>query len=137
VRPAAATDRSLARLFVGLLIFQLVLGSLLRHLAAGLLVHIAFAAIVGVVGIALGVRAWGVHGDVPTLKRSGRAVMHLIAVQIALGIVAAVVVDGRLGRPDPPARDVIFTTLHQANGAMLLATAVGLLLWLQRSVTPA
>ncbi len=136
-RPSAATDRSLARLFVGVLIIQLVLGSILRHVGAGLFAHIAFAIIVAVCGLALGVRSWGLYPEARPLTRTGRAIIYLIAIQVGLGIFAAVIVDGRLGQPNPPTRDAIVTTLHQANGAILLATAVALLLWLERLVVPA
>lgn len=111
----------------GLLVVQLLLGSLQRHFARGLLVHISMATLVllvAAVGAARlaaekGLRAW------------------------AWGLVAVVVTQFLLGfgslwvRGYPPAAraqtpvDVLVATAHQAGGALLLAlvTALAVRTW--------
>jgi len=137
IRPAAATELGLTRVFVSLVIAQLVLGAILRHVAGGLLFHISLAMVVIVTGLAVGIRAW--HPPMPSaiLGRLGRTLLILLALQLLLGVSATVVtgIDRLPGAP-PPA-DVALTTAHQAVGALLLACAVSITLWMHRLQRPA
>ncbi len=140
------TDRALARLLAGLLVVQLVLGALQRHLNDGLLVHITFAVFVSLAALGVGLRTWGRYGGQGgqpghagsgLLSALGRWLLILIALQLLLGVGALVASGGRSALPAPAAADVIITTTHQAVGAVLLALSVALALWLQRLAAPA
>jgi heme A synthase len=72
-----------------------------------------------------GFRAWGLYGDLPVLKRSGLVLMLLVLVQLTLGVLALIFRSGPKGTPT--AEGAMLTTAHQANGALLLATAA--VLW--------
>jgi len=156
--PSASTDRTFGTVLVGLVIVQLMLGALVRHftwaldilryglpidpdrlIAVGqwaLHLHITVAVLVVLLGITVGVRAWGLYQGVPPLRRLGSRLLLLVGVQVALGL-AALVVSGN-DAPDrrPTALDVAVTTAHQVTGAAVLAWAVMLLLWNYRRLTP-
>lgn len=133
----AATDRPLSLMLLGVLVIQLILGAVARHLHAQVMTHMAFAGVVFLLAIACGLRAWGMHGQkLPALARCGQAVTALVTVQLALGIGALIAVG--LNRPDgpPTIADVLLTTAHQANGAALLAFTVALVLLNHRLLIP-
>ncbi len=138
-RPAERSehaDRVLPVILVGALVIQLVLGAIQRHLAAGLMIHIAMAMIVAVIAIATGVRASVVDPPVQPLQRLGRGLMHLLGLQLLLGLGAFIGT-----RIDPSISSfslfaVGATTAHQWTGALLLAWAVALMLWSRRTAPP-
>jgi cytochrome c oxidase assembly protein subunit 15 len=132
--PRAPLDHGLSRLLLSLLIVQLVLGAVLRHLAGGLMVHVSFAVIVIVAALITAVRAWAVHDTLPIVPRLGKLLLILIGLQLGLGVAALVVTGDRPNHAAPTLADVIVTTAHQANGAFLLAVATLLVLWLARLV---
>lgn len=124
--------RMLPVLALGLLGVQLFLGVAMRHLQepptaeAGAKIpswalhgHITVAIIVAVVAILAGLRCSHAVG-LPVLQRSGKAVMHTVGLQLALGVAALVVVLVRRGAA-VPWWEAVVTTAHQALGALLLA----------------
>ncbi len=127
---AAGVDRVLTALLPGLLLVQLVLGAVQRHLARGLMIHITLAVIVVAVGVTAGVRAWALADTVPLVARLGEALLGMLVLQVTLGFGALLaVVDGGTG-----SWQITVATAHQASGALLLATAVLLALWQRRLV---
>jgi cytochrome c oxidase assembly protein subunit 15 len=136
VKRAAGTDRMLASLLSVLLLVQIVLGAIQRHLAGGLHMHIGLAVVVLGIGVASGARAWGLYPDVPRICRVGRSLVILLLVQMALGVGALLAVGLSPESGPPSAVDVTVTTIHQVVGAGLLAHAVILLLWLRRLAVP-
>ncbi len=131
-RSAAVVDRTLQPALVAVLLVQLVLGALQRHFAAGLIVHIALAAVVATVAVAVGVRAWALYPGLPLLARLGRALVFVVSLQVMLGIAALAVTGGVATTGNPRVLDVTLTTAHQACGAILLATSVLLAAWTRR-----
>lgn len=142
----ASTDRSAAITLFVLLVLQLALGALYRHLRrdAGdpgvgmhvLWTHIFLATIVLAVGIFAAGRAWGLHGDQPVLPRLGKSILHLMGVQILLGIAALFAVLHRGQAEAIPMVELVFTTAHQAVGAILLALAGLHVVWTRRLLSP-
>jgi len=132
----AAVDRAFTTLLVPVLVVQLVLGAVQRHLAQMLMVHIAFAMVVVTLAIAAAVRAGSLYRDVPVLPRVGRAIVWLVSIQVTLGVLAFAAVMTRLPGTPPEAFEVIAATAHQANGALLLGAAVLLLVWNRRLLVP-
>ena len=65
----AATDFQLQPALVAVLVVQLVLGAAQRHLAWGLIIHVSLAAVVAVMAVVAGARAWG------SIAPSGRCVI--------------------------------------------------------------
>ena len=111
---------------------QLVFGAVQRHVAQGLIIHITLAAVVAMVAIAAGARAWGLyHGSWP-VQRLGQLVMAVVAIQVTLGIAALAVTQGRAVVGSPTTLEVTIATAHQATGAALLAISVLLLVWTGR-----
>jgi cytochrome c oxidase assembly protein subunit 15 len=129
---AASTDRALTGLLVGILVVQLVLGAIQRHLADGLLIHITMAAFVLLAGIACGARAWGIHKEQPLLQKVGRALVFGVILQVLLGGLALMGRGMAKELAEPPLFSVIVRTAHQAVGAGLMALATMLLLWTRR-----
>ncbi len=153
---SASTDRVLGVALLVLLISQLVLGALVRHLiwpeqsrrfgliadpaefvALGrhmLHLHIAVAVLVVLLAVGVGVRSWGLYAHVPPLSRLGSSLLVLLAAQVVLGIAALIVTGSNAAHLRPDALDVALTTAHQLVGAALLAWAVMIVLWHRRRV---
>ncbi len=135
-RPSAGTDRTLSAVVVALVIVQLVLGTVLRHIAGGLHIHIALAVVVLLAAINSGLRAWGLYADQPQVRRLGRRLAIFAGLQVGFGIAAYVAVGATAGVHPRPWADVLVTTAHQAMGALVLAAAVALMLWNYRVLSP-
>jgi hypothetical protein len=127
-RQPGRLDRILCTSLVGLLVIQVVLGAVQRHLDQGVAIHIATAVLVAVVALPCGTRAWALHPSNRRLRYLGHAVVDGTIVQIVLGLASYVVTrslaDSRF--------EVGVVTLHQWFGAALLACAVALTLWTYR-----
>jgi cytochrome c oxidase assembly protein subunit 15 len=149
-RDSARSDRTWTTALLACLIVQLALGAMYRHTFHKhvLYTHILTAAIVLGLSIFVGGRAWGRNADLPVLPRVGKAVLHTVGLQLALGVVALIAVLSRdsvpptvSGEATPleqiPLWEVVFTTAHQATGALLLALATLLMLWTRRLLAPA
>jgi cytochrome c oxidase assembly protein subunit 15 len=136
VLPGASLDRKLALLVLGAMVIQLTLGSLLRHTDAALHAHITGAVLALGVGIFLGSRLILRRREQPELRRLGHGLLHGLILQFILGFAALFA--RNLTAPDggPHAADVVITTIHQATGALLLATAVLAVLWSRRLLRP-
>ena len=132
----AAVDRAFTALLVPVLVVQLVLGAVQRHLSAMLMVHIAFAMVVVVLTLAPAVRATTLHAGEPVLRRLGRAAIWLVCVQVALGVLAFAALWTRAPGAAPGSFEVLAATAHQANGALLLGAAVLLAVWQRRLLEP-
>ena len=126
----ASSDRALTVGLVGAMGGQLILGATLRHRNEGVLVHITMAVMVTVLVMTCGFRAWGLHGGIRPLHRLGVAVLLVVFLQLVLGVMALVFWTGNA--KDAPLRSAIFTTLHQMNGADLLAVCAVLAVWTWR-----
>jgi cytochrome c oxidase assembly protein subunit 15 len=136
VKGSAGADHTLQIWLVGALGVQLVFGAVQRHVAQGLVIHITLAAVVVMVAVAAGARAWGLyHGSWP-VQRLGQLVMGVVAIQVALGIAALAVTQGRAVVGSPTTLEVTIATAHQATGAALLAISVLLLAWTRRLFAP-
>jgi len=131
-RPTAAGDRSMQMWLIATLVLQLVLGAVQRHLAWGLIIHISLAAVVVMLAVIAGARAWGLYHGAWPVQRLGQALIGGVGVQVTLGIAALAVTQGRAVVGSPTTLEVTIATAHQATGAVLLALAVTLLLWTQR-----
>jgi heme A synthase len=135
-KTTAATDRSLQIWLIAALLVQLVLGAVQRHLAQGLIIHISLAAVVVVIAVVAGARAWGLYQGVRPMRIIGRLLMTGVAVQVTLGIAALAVTQGRAVVGAPSTLEVTIATAHQATGAFLLALSVALMLWTRRLFEP-
>jgi cytochrome c oxidase assembly protein subunit 15 len=135
-KPSCATDRILFPLAFAALIIQLVLGATVRHYAEGLMLHIGFAVVVFTVVMTSAVRAWGIYPEKQTLSNLGLWVLSVLCIQFILGFTA---LWGITADPDPQVYrwfEVLFPTLHQAFGALLLALVVTKTIWFYRAIQP-
>ena len=142
----SAKDLGWSKALVGALLVQLVLGACYRHLEVpspdggasikpmwAIHAHLTMAAIVLGVGMHAALRGMRHPEERAVLRRFGGLVALSILLQIMLGFTAWMLVLGRKS-PQPTVADAIFTTLHQATGALLLAFAVSLAAWMRRLV---
>jgi cytochrome c oxidase assembly protein subunit 15 len=140
-RPAAPSLTTLAAITTAVIYAQVLVGALMRHMGAGLVIpdfplsfgqivppyfdelvaanfaHRCGAAVVAVMVVWLAARTLKDHRDQSWLRRPALAMLVLLAVQIALG--ATTVWTGRAVLP---------TTTHLVIGAALLATSLTLTL---------
>jgi heme A synthase len=127
----------LALIFIVLVFAQTLLGVLVRQMNVLLLPHVAIAAIAAAIAMAAGTRAWGRFRKGSMEHRCGMALIIVVILQIALGIVAVVFrtppVDQSPsaemlllagGLPPVPPLQAILTTLHQTNAALMLGLGV-------------
>jgi heme A synthase len=141
-----ATDRQLAVIFLVCLLIQLVLGAAYRHLGTelgtrapaanhALLGHIVMAVLVVVLGVFVGLRGSSLEGRDRVFVWLGRTLLISIGLQILLGLgaLAAVMMRPQAGTTaDVPAWEVLLTSGHQANGALLLVLSLLLVAWYRR-----
>jgi cytochrome c oxidase assembly protein subunit 15 len=135
-KDAAGTDRWLTMLLPALLVVQLILGAILRHRYAAMVIHVTMAVLVVVVVLGVGLRSWGLYEE-STVRRLGAALIFLTGLQVLLGIAALIATGATAFVRPPPAPEVALATAHQALGAVLLAWAVMLALWHRRLFVPA
>lgn len=136
VHPTSASERSIATFLVGIVIVQLVLGAIQRHLAGGLIIHISMAVLVFLVALTSGIRAWGIHTHQPLIQRIGKLLIIGVSLQIVLGIGALVGLGMESDSGEIPAVSIVLRTTHQAVGAGLLALSTMLMLWTRRLLEP-
>jgi cytochrome c oxidase assembly protein subunit 15 len=136
-RPYAKDDSTFQRWLIGILIVQLVLGAVQRHLSALLIVHICLATVVILLAVMVGGRAWGLYRGCWPVENLGKLLISLASVQVFLGIAALAVTQGKATVGFPTTIEVTITTAHQATGAALLALSVMLRLWTSRLFRPA
>ncbi len=134
IRNSAKIDRPLNVLLVILIVVQLLYGAILRHVAGGLLIHITLALVVMVAAVACGARAWGLYEEKPLLQKLGLWLIGITFVQIVLGFLTLAALGYAERVQSLTVWDVTIATIHQANGALILALAVQLMLWTFRLV---
>lgn len=117
------------RLLWLLLVVQLVLGALQRHLSWGLLVHVSLAVVVAVFA-ALGGGSL-VFSGFPSRPSLGRLLVVFTSVQFLLGFLAFWLRGYPAGPRAQSSWEVLLVTSHQAGGALLLAlvTVITLRTW--------
>ncbi len=118
------------------MVLQLILGAVYRHMLGDemlaprathiLYTHIAVAFLVLVLAIVLGIRC--MHRGHPLLKKVGISLHALVLLQLLLGGGALVVILINKGETHP-VYEVLVTTAHQANGALLLGASFITLIW--------
>lgn len=146
------TDRLWSTLLVGAFIIQLFLGAMYRHTlhVHVLYTHILWAALVLGVVIFIGGRAWRGHAvasdsDRRVLGVIGKSMLNATMLQVVLGIIAMIAVWSRpsvpprtLGEATPietiPLWETVFTTAHQATGALLFGMATLVMVWTRRAL---
>tara|TARA_B100001059_G_scaffold229212_1_gene261455 strand:+ start:2549 stop:3943 length:1395 start_codon:yes stop_codon:yes gene_type:complete len=144
---SAGTDRFLGSILVVALVFQLIIGAAYRHLTGEvgtktdqtmllLMGHIFMAVFVTVLIVINGLRASTVHRERFVLRRTGLILLVLVCVQLLLGVVATIAVLMRGDGEGIPSLEVLATSAHQANGALLLGAATLLAAWYFRLLRP-
>ena len=121
---------------------QTVLGAWLRHTGfeLALALHLVFAAVAVGVVLNLSRTLRRAAPAAPLLERAGRRLLHLLMLQLSLGLATllAIVVSGGF-KAEVTALETITATSHVLIGALLLQQAVAGALWIRRlsSVAPA
>ena len=138
------TDGFLATLLVLAILGQTLLGTLVRQMDVGLMVHLSVAMLVAVLAILVGVRLWGLYPQIAVFARGGVALMGVVILQLILGGISLVFrtppakaspsAEQLQAQADAlqPAVHAILTTAHQTTAAVLLAIATLLAFWAWR-----
>jgi cytochrome c oxidase assembly protein subunit 15 len=148
IAASGTTDWMLTAALPVLLLPQLVLGAMYRHLQPvggtgvsdpnhplwAIYLHIGLAIVVTVLAIATGMRAMasGLGGPV---RLVGHLLLMVLGVQLVLGVLAVVAVWTRQGERIP-VFEVAITTAHQATGAAMMGLSILLAAWTRRLVVP-
>lgn len=134
-----ATQRKIkmALPLVAVLLVQLSLGAIARHLSTdetplhmAAMIHMTLAIFVGVKAIVVGVQARTSAECHPWIQTLGAVIVGTVVLQILLGVAAMVGV--LLEGEKPTAMSALAATAHQANGALLLGAAGALWIWSKR-----
>ncbi len=135
--PEAGGDRLWSSLLLGAIVLQLFLGACYRHLATPPLIdapkpeppawamhgHITFSIAVVVIALIAGLRGKARReAGIPMVPNAGRTVNALVGIQFILGILAFVSTILRK-TTEIPIWELVPTSAHQANGALLLAAS--------------
>ena len=150
VAPESRTPVRFATVTLVVLTVQLVFGAMYRHLdsAHALWAHVGWSFFAATAAVGLGMAC--LHGprDAPgarALRRIGMGLIHAVTLQFLLGWAALGVVMTAPDRGDIPTAEQLETTdpvpvletltatLHQANGALVLALAGLALVWAVRA----
>ncbi len=137
------TDAILGWWLGAVVLGQITLGTLFRHLQplpetpSGLLMGVLHghsfvgSALVVLMVLFCGLRAWGRYVDQPVFRRVGIAMVHTVFLQVLLGFGSFMVVPRGPRDPDDAITllEVILTTAHQAIGAVLLALCALFVAW--------
>lgn len=144
---SGAKDIRWTTILLPVMLVQLIIGALYRQLsvpdAAGvpqhpvwaIHAHITMALIVLGIGGHAVMRALRQPPQREVIRRYGGLFGLLLLVQVMLGFTAWMLMLARK-TPEPPVSEVIFTTAHQAIGAMLLGMATAMAFWMRRLVRP-
>ncbi len=141
----AKSDYALASALLVVVVLQIALGAVYRHLSSDREVSekLTFALVNAHMGLGVllalklefvGMRAWARRKDYQPLSRIGLVLVILTPLQILLGIVAYVMVEMAKREPDDPIApiEVLLTGMHQVTGALILAASALLLVWTHR-----
>jgi cytochrome c oxidase assembly protein subunit 15 len=144
-RPEKTTNKGdikWATMLCAAMVLQLMLGATYRHMLGDdalapkathiLYTHIVVAFLVLLFAIVTGIRCMG-NGNA-ILKKLGISLHALVLVQLLLGGGALVVILINKGET-VPMYEVIVTTLHQANGALLLGASFATYVWVRRMMS--
>jgi len=136
------TNKTVVRLgwiLVSSMVLQLILGAVYRHMLGDealapkathiLYTHIFIAFVVLIAVVLFSLRL--LDQEFSVLKTYGKLLLTLVGIQLLLGGGALIAILLRSGDAIP-AYEVVFTTLHQANGALLLGASVASLAWVRR-----
>ncbi len=138
------TDGLLSALLVLAILGQTLLGTLVRQMDVGLIIHISAAMLVAMLAIMVGVRLWGLYPQIAVFARGGVALMGVVILQLILGGIslacrtppatASPSAEQLQSQADAlrPALHAILTTAHQTTAAVLLAIAALLAFWVWR-----
>jgi cytochrome c oxidase assembly protein subunit 15 len=138
------SGRSASQVAFILLLLQLISGALYRHFqlpsgtdappsnpAWAMHLHLTWSVVAFAAMIWLGIRAMKAPADCTPLKTLGRLIHGVVTLQMLLGIVALVYVLLRKSAAIPTT-EVVFTTAHQANGALLIGLSALTVAWFRR-----
>ena len=81
-----------------------------------------------------GLRAVAIFSRIGPMRRAGIGLMIVVAIQLILGVIA-LVFRKPITQTQVDFGTALVTTLHQSNGALLLAVATGLAAWTLRLTT--
>lgn len=144
---SGAKDIRWTTILLPVLLVQLVIGALYRQLGVldeagvpqhpvwAIHAHITMAFIVLGVGGHAVLRGLRQPPEREVIRRYGGGFGLLLLVQVMLGFTSWMLMLARK-TPEPPISEVIFTTAHQAIGAVLLGLATAMALWMRRLVRP-
>jgi cytochrome c oxidase assembly protein subunit 15 len=143
---SALTEQRMTRVLLGLLLLQISLGSLLRHMGSFTMLHIALAIIIVIFAAFIGIRISACYPQLKPVSLLGSGLMHIAFTQLLLGF-AALAGRGMASKAgqlysathtevaaNPPLFYIISTSAHQIMGALLLAWAVLLACWVSRQL---
>ncbi len=140
----ADSDKLQTRILMGLLLVQITLGSLIRHIDMHTGLHITLAVIIVGYAFYLGIRIASRYVESRLLVILGNGLTGIVLLQLFLGFwaFAGRGIAAKAGQlysathtevaADPPLIYVMSASIHQITGAILLAWAVMLALWCNR-----
>jgi heme A synthase len=132
--PKAVLTRRVSMLALGALLIQIIFGAMLRHSDLSrhaLFSHLGWSIVVIVLIMLIAMRMLDAakHGPGKLYRKLGMATLHTMILQVALGGVALWAVMTSQNDVDTSTMDLLFSTAHQALGAMLLIYVTQCALW--------
>lgn len=133
-----STDYWLSSTLVIVTLLQLIMGAAARHTGHGhaLMAHMTFSAAVFLVALFVGMRVLMRYREFVPLRRISNHMLAILVLQLGLGFAAWVVRGGETASRGGMWQ-IIITTAHQTNGAILLANTLIIAMVLRRWLAPA
>ena len=124
--PAAGQAGKPAPLAAGALFIQTVLGAVARHNLAGVIPHIAFAAVAILIVMWAGIQVLLRHMENPPFRRSAMLLLSLTFSQMFLGMGAYISRVMAADDPQPMPMMISFTVAHVAVGSLAFGAAIAM-----------
>ncbi|MHC4976661.1 MAG: COX15/CtaA family protein [Planctomycetota bacterium] len=135
----AGTTKIVGLVALVVLLLQITLGALYRHSDmsnAAMFSHVGFSMIATVTTLMISMRYLdhAKEGGGKLYRKLGMGTMHSLIMQMVLGGFALWAVLGSEGASEPTPLDLVFTTAHQALGALVLVFVTQCALWSRKIV---
>ena len=125
---------------LGMVLFQIALGGMIRHFSAETLsmhavyMHVGFSVVVFGHVAAIGGRLGAMKVAPKPLHRVGVALLALVCLQMLLGVVALGIAMMHQNRADAPTLRLLMGATHQTVGALVLGCMALALVWIRHSL---
>lgn len=128
--------RRISLIVIVLLVVQLALGTIVRQTGEHVLIHVLGAFVVTLCVLWLLMRVFRYHSQFAPLRGMGALLGVLLVIQVFLGIAPWIMTAGVFDATEPFEPVSLMRSAHVTTGALVLAVATVMALWISRLLKP-